>query len=107
MGIDIFFRTTATNVNVGVTLVIGGVATGAVVVAAKVPQIGTFLSGNLITRQRPEGYFSGESGVQLFMKPPTAATIIPPGFVDPVAVGVPSSALVDAYSQRITFDITP
>ena len=107
IGIDVFFRTTATNVNIGVTLVIAGVATGAVVVAAKVPQIGTFLGGNLITRQRPEGYFSGESGVQMFIRPPTAATIIPPGFVDPVVVGVPTSAIVDAYGQRITFDITP
>ena len=106
-GIDVFFRTSMTNVNVTVQWVKD--ATGAIstfkAVNNKNPQY--TITQTLVARKRPEGYSTGENGVQLFFRPPVATVAVPPGFVNPALVGVPSNVNVDSSANSIIFDITP
>lgn len=107
-GIDVFFQTSMTDVDVNVFYILpGGAIGGATVVNNKVPIIGNLVPGVITTRRRPEGYNPGEDGVQIFFRPPTATNAIPAGFVDPATVGVPQNGLVDAGFNRLQMDLTP
>lgn len=108
VGIDVFFRTSMTNVNVYITYcTTAGAAQVVTIVNNKVPVIGSLVPGIVETKQRPEGYFSGENGVQVFFNPPCAATNIPAGFIDPSSVGVPKYAIVDNGANHLRMDLTP
>jgi len=106
VGIDIFFRKSMTNVTVTVDTV-GGVSIFAVI--ANNPAYADWypLGSPIITRPRPEGYQSGEDGVQILWNPKTAEAVPPAGFVNPAAVGVPSSPAVDAGGNRINMLVIP
>lgn len=108
-GIDIFFRTSMTSVSVTlrrVDLTLSVVNTP--IVVGGVPQIGNLVPGVITTRRRPEGYISGEDGVQIFFRPQICGSVVPPGFVDPATVGLLSSPLVDVFGNvRLIMNLTP
>jgi len=110
IGLDVFFRTSVTNFNCAVNYISAtGGAFGVSVVVNKIPNIGVFAGGIVITKSRPEGYSAGESGVQVFFSPPSATTIgsTPAGFVDPTLVGVPNFPQVDTGGHAMGVAIVP
>ena len=107
-GVDIFFRTSMSGVDVNLSWVTSaGAVTFNAIIAAKVPQIGNLVPGVITTRRRPEGYSPGEDGVQVFFRPPCAADAVPSGFVDPSSVGVPKNAAVDAGFNTFVMNLAP
>ena len=111
-GIDVFFQTSMTNVNVFIQYLSPPVAFPIgfniiPIVVNKVPQIGNLVPGIVVTKRRPEGYSAGEDGVQVFFNPIMASTTIPPGFIDPATVGVPTAFQVNANGNHLRMDLIP
>lgn len=127
-GFDMFINTTKTNIDARIFYFnpyfppgVGG-TTSINIIVGKVPQIGEFFMPNqppgtapfLIIRRRPEGYFAGEDGAQVFLSFPYASEPRPAGFIDPTSVfsadfiyGSGGGAIPGNSPARITTDITP
>jgi hypothetical protein len=111
-GIDVFFRTSMTDVNVFIQYLSPPVAFPIgfniiPIVVNKVPQIGNLVPGIVVTKRRPEGYSAGEDGVQVFFNPIMASPTIPPGFIDPATVGVPTAFQIDNGGNHLRMDLIP
>lgn len=107
-GIDIFFRTSMTDATFGLQWVAADLTTqNTPLVVFGVPQIGSLVPGIITTKRRPEGYNTGENGVQVFFQPQVATDGIPAGFVSPALVGVPSTNSVDLGAVNIRCNLVP
>lgn len=108
-GLDIFFQTSMSNVNVSINYIAtgGGLSLSVPIIVNKVPQIGVLAAGVVVTKERPQGYNPGENGVQVFFNTIVASTLIPPGFVNPGAVGVPNNVLANNGGNNLQFTLVP
>jgi len=94
LGIDFFFQTSMTNVNFNIIFKTTGFVTdNLALVINKVPQTAYaggvpvgFQGGFIRARRRPEGYFPGEDGIQIFCRPNSAWLGVDPGWISPVGI---------------------